>query len=312
MLTDVSETVHIVVTCTNRKTVAPADALKVRSLDRDHPEQRASEWIQRLKRAEGSLVAARDLYCGEHWTVVRSLESDNEDAGRTVQLWVASAGYGLVPIDAEMHPYAATFCRGHADTVAFGASRSDWWQALTMWAGPLANGPRSLAELITTGRGDPILIALSPPYLDACVRDLESGLSHARPGQVSIVSAGKHGGPLGAFLLPCDARLQAALGGSLQALNIRIVSHLLKTHRGPMERKRLADSLQELLVRLPPIVRYNRARTDDDAVARFIKEQLDELGSVSHSRLLRLFRQSGRACEQDRFRSVYESVISRP
>jgi hypothetical protein len=308
-MTDSGKTVHIVVTCTNRKTTSPSDFLKVRTLGRDSVEARATDWIERLASSKAQAIAARDLYCGEHWTVVKSMHGEAAQFGRTVRIWVVSAGYGLLPLDAEVRSYAATFCSGHVDTVGLGTSQTVWWQSLARWEGPAEGAPRSVTELIFESAGAPVLIALSPPYLYACTPDLLGAVQHAKPGQVSIVSAGTRGGPLHAWLLPCDARFQHALGGSLQALNVRIVSHLLRTHSGPIEQRSLSEALQELLAVQPAVVRYERTKVTDDELVQFIVDQLADGGRLSHSRLLRIFRDSGGACEQARFRSVYESVV---
>src|SRR5439155_924306 len=76
-------------------------------------------------------VPALDLYGGEHWQVARSLPAHGVEGGREVKLWVSSAGYGLVPAEAPLRPYAATFSSAQADSVLRpGAPMSDltvWW-----------------------------------------------------------------------------------------------------------------------------------------------------------------------------------------
>lgn len=304
---DAAEKVHVVVTCTSRKTVAPSDRLRVRALQGGDVERRACEWIDRLEHSKDRSVPVRTLYSGEHWSVVKSFATGDDSVKRDVEVWVVSAGYGLLSLDAEIHPYAATFSSSHADTV--GTQRTEWWRALTRWSGPRRHSShRSLTDLVRASEEGPVLIALSPPYLDACSHDLAEALDLASQNQVSIISAGLHGGPLGTWLLPCDARLQRALGGSLQALNARAVSYLLDTHVGSMERKALADTLGTLLRDQPPVTRYDRTPVADSEVARFITDHLEKDSRLSHSRLLAMFRRSGRACEQARFRSVYHSV----
>src|SRR5512132_4121876 len=102
-------TVHVVVTCTNRKKRPVPARLRLGSLPSGSIARRVDTWIRRLcEDANEPTVAASDLYAGEHWTIVRSLP-DLSSNTENVRLWVCSAGYGLVPVDAQIRPYAATF-----------------------------------------------------------------------------------------------------------------------------------------------------------------------------------------------------------
>jgi hypothetical protein len=95
------------------------------------------------------------------------------------------------------------------------------------------------------------------------------------------------------------------LGGTRQALNVRVLAHLLHEHQGPLTRDVAADTLNRLLDQQPPIVRHDRQRWSDAEVANFIRGQLRKEPSLSHTRLLRQFRDDGNACEQSRFASLF-------
>jgi hypothetical protein len=67
-------TVHVIVTCTNRKTVPVPPQLRLDSVPGRGTAQRARQWAGRLAGPSSvPLVAARDLYAGEHWMIARSL-----------------------------------------------------------------------------------------------------------------------------------------------------------------------------------------------------------------------------------------------
>src|SRR2546423_14228942 len=103
---------HIVVTCTDTKTVSVHPSLTVRTLPTGPPSARVREWIGRLEGAPGERIPVRDLYRGNHWSIVKSLEAEAANVGVEATLWVASAGYGLLSMEAQVHPYAATFSKG--------------------------------------------------------------------------------------------------------------------------------------------------------------------------------------------------------
>jgi hypothetical protein len=308
-------TVHVVVTCTQRKRRPIPAPLHLRHLPAVEPIGRCWMWRERLTaRGAGEAVPAADLYGGEHWQVARSLPAEGARQAHSVAVWVCSAGYGLIPVDAPLRPYAATFTSAQPDSVLRpGAAFSDlalWWRELSGWDGPAPGRPRTIAALAASDPSAAVLVALSPPYLRACGRDLADATATAGDRLSVICAGGAPAGPLAAVALPADARLQSALGGARGSLNVRIAAHLLATHAGPFTRPALTATLSGLLERQPPVPRYDRTELDDSAVRRFIADALHgQNGSApAASPLLRRLRDSGYACEQRRFASLYRLV----
>jgi len=298
--------VHIIVTCANRKRLPAPVSLLARSLPEAPVGERASEWLRRLDHSDGPLTVARDLYAGEHWSVVRSLLTVAGDGHVPVEVWVLSAGYGLVNASAKIRPYAATFSAGQADTVALKGSRGEWWRLLAEWAGPDEGAPRSLEQLANRDPDAIVVAALSPPYLDACSEDLSAAASALRRSvQLSVICTGASRSVLSDLRLPGDARLQHELGGTRQALNVRVLAYLLREHHGLLTRDAASATLERLLACQPAAVRYDRRQRSDAEVANFIRTRLRRDPSLSHSRLLRQFRDAGNACEQSRFASLF-------
>lgn len=303
---------HVVVTCSHRKRLQVPRELGVGNLPRLPFDRRVGEWLERLKGSAAPVACALDLYAGEHWSVVRSLPK--VAAERPVHLWILSAGYGLISGEALIHSYAATFAPGHPDSVVPNGARADWWRALSEWSGPEPGSPRSLAQLARQDPGGTILVALSPPYLDACSVDLaEAAASLDIHERLSVICVGAvNGTKLKDLMLPGDARLQHELGGSRQALNVRILAHLLREHLGPMTRIELAATIDGVLSLQPNVVEYDRKRCPDAEVANYIRNRLKIEHSISHSRLLRDFRDDGFACEQSRFAELFNTAKLRP
>src|SRR5207249_4922539 len=82
-------------------------------------------------------------------------------------------------------------------------------------------------------------------------------------------------------LLPGDARLQHVVGGTRQALNARVLRYLIQELRGALTYENAARTLQNLLSRQPPVVRYTRERGTDTDVMRYISARLSADPSVS-------------------------------
>jgi hypothetical protein len=298
--------VHIVVTCTNRKRQSVPGRLRLGTLPGGTVAGRCSQWIGRLGQQDlPSAVAARDLYCGEHWTIARHLPSLAREE-ETTHLWACSAGYGLIRAQAPIHPYAATFAAGHEDSV--GEDPAGWWRRLGEWDGPEPGQPRTLQALAATDPDAVVMLILSAPYLRACRDDIGAAATALAEGDhLIVVSAGaRQSSGAGEFTVPADARLQARLGGTLQALNVRIGEHLFST--GIRTRSEAAAHMTGLLSSQPPRPRFDRKKLEDDEVLVLIAEGLARSPEASASRLLREFRNQGYACEQSRFGQLHRRL----
>ncbi len=303
-----SRIVHVIVTCTSRKTLPVPSALRLGNIPGRGTGPRVGEWTGRLADASsGPLIAARDLYAGEHWMIARGLPG--QVARARARLWVCSAGYGLIPADAQIRPYAATFSGG-SDRVPGGIEGArQWWHALAGWEGPAPGEPRSIGSLAAADPSACFLVALSASYLDACRDDITAAAGLvAEPDAFMVISAGTRSpGSLGAAMVPADARLQAFLGGTRQALNARIAAYLLSAGIG--SRAEAVRCMTRLLTEQPPVTCYERKKLSDQEVTEMIISRLAQAPGMSASRLLREFRDAGYACEQQRFAGLHRRVI---
>ncbi|HKB39811.1 MAG TPA: hypothetical protein VKD72_25470, partial [Gemmataceae bacterium] len=147
--------VHLLVTCTKRKTRSPVPALMLRSVQGETIEKKAGVWLERLRGRRAEAVPVQELYAGDHWSVVRSLAGATTSSGTRVRVWVCSAGYGLLTWDSRIASYEATFTPGQPDSVACGdgarsveSANQTWWELLASWAGPAPGMPRSVTALV--------------------------------------------------------------------------------------------------------------------------------------------------------------------
>jgi hypothetical protein len=305
-------TVHVVVTCTNRKKRPVPAQLQLGSLPSGSIARRAEIWIRRLcEDANEPTVAARNLYAGEHWTIVRTLP-DLSSNTENVRLWVCSAGYGLIPVDAQIRPYAATFSAGFPDSVADSPDEAtDWWDLLGQWPGPCPSQHRSLCALTQADQAALYMLVLSESYLRACRHDISAALGRmGASDRFLIVSSARRQDGLAPVMVPADARLQAYFGGTRQALNARIAAHLLSV--GIRSLSQATAHLEQLLEAQPPLPRYDRKKLSDDEVLDLIAERLSRSPATSASALLRQIRDAGYACEQQRFAQLYHLAMEVP
>ena len=310
---------NIVVTCTKRKRRSPTDPLKFRHIAKNSIEEGFSDWVDSLSGTDDGTLPARELYAGDHWTVASSLEQVAASSGFRAAIWVCSAGYGLLHIDSMIKPYSATFSSSHPDTVcrwSDGKYRRDykqvWWELLSQWPGPEVATPRSIAGLATTFPTYPLLVVASRDYMEGLLDDCRMARDALDdPNLLSIVSAGsKDLQELTPNLIPSDVSLRWLVGGSVRAFNIRYTRRILSEMeyqelRAPVLYRKGSDIVAQSS-RLPTI---SRAKASDEEVRTFIRTSLGQHELTGHTALLRRFRDSGRACSQNRFSRIFEGVV---
>ncbi|WP_418517273.1 DUF6884 domain-containing protein [Enterobacter hormaechei] len=153
--------VHLIVTCTRRKTVPAGDAVfpDERDVDRAY-----GLWLERLEQARrGSpSMTAGELYTGQHWSRAAAAAARNG-----AEMWVISAGLGLLHVSDPVVPYEATF-----SSMPF-CHRTHWERLTTR--PPAERQCASLKTLMQAGPDDRFVVAASPVYLRAVESDLLAG-----------------------------------------------------------------------------------------------------------------------------------------
>ncbi len=305
-------TVHVVVTCANRKCQTVPEHFRLQNLSVEAPGERCRAWLERLSSGSPT-IAAKDLYAGEHWQVARNLP---EAAGPSADLWVSSAGYGLISAAAPIHPYAATFAIGQPDSVATTSDAARrWWRELSKWEGPRAGEPRSFAALAEQDPDSVIIAVMSDAYQRACSHDLEDAASRLTDAEnLSVFGPSGRCTEIDDLIVPVTAALRPAVGGSFQALNVRAADYILRTAREsgtPLRRSLLIKLINDATAAAPEDAgrRPAGARLVDDDIRAYIRECISH-GPTSATKLLRLLRDSGQSCEQARFKALFAEVSS--
>lgn len=311
--------IAIVVPCTASKRV-PVGDLRISQVvrDEDDGEERFRVWQFAVREAARE-VEARDLYAGPRWQA--SLRIPEAVAPRhEADLFIASAGLGLIH-DTQLVPsYSATFSQGSMDSVvAPGLSssgqrtaRRQWWAALTR------NGPslRSLAA-----EYERVVLVLSPDYLGAVADDL---LEAVATGGSNVLVFGT-GAPsprelewnwvrVGRHLRETTKKRPEPVVNGLDATLLQSTAALVL--RRPLKDWSNARKVQCLLDGLAdPNVETNEAKarkrrrpsTDED-IRVFIRERHTD-ADWNSTGLLKAWRNvEMRQCEVNRFKRLYAEV----
>jgi len=237
-----AHTVHIIASCTDRKREEVPDSLRLRAVSAPTIEQRAHRWWKHLHESKHPTTQAVKLYAGDHWRVVQELPAVAEAAGFKPSLWVASAGYGLIPAKTPIRPYSATFARGREDSIVQESQARDssrlwrqWWKALSTNKSPWPGAAHSIQELAAADSGASILVVASPTYMSAMSEDLLAAAENLQHREnLLVVSAPSPllRKELAPHWIPSTAHLQAQMGGSRLSLHARVARSILEHGEG--------------------------------------------------------------------------------
>lgn len=313
-----SDTVLILASCTERKHLPIPKGLRLRTVSHRDVTERASRWWQRLMHHRSDTLPATDLYAGGHWSVVRRLPEVARTRGLRPTLWVISAGYGLVSASARLHAYSATFAPGDPDSVGRDGSankdRQEWWAQLARLKGPDRKAPRSIADLVREDPSVSILVVASAHYVDALEPDLVKAAARLiAPERLMIITTpGRMArGPLGSHVIAAQAQWQTILGGARTSLHARLAGKILDGAADGLSVDTVRARLERMLERSPAVAQDERQKMTDDDVRAFIRQALASDPRSAHTKLLRALRDSGRACEQSRFKRLFFEVTGR-
>ena len=287
-----SQKLTIVVTCTDRKSLAVPVQQMVRSLPPSP--STVSTWTRRIESAERA-VPLRTLYQGDAWSQLPRLEEASRKAGFEPTTYVASAGLGLRRVTDVGPAYGATFTPNQPDSIPGPVERQRaWWDALNDWNGSRGQIPE----------GTPALFVLSQRYADV-LAPLVTKAAVASP--VLVIGGSSAVAP--SLRLPADAKLRSALGGTLGALNMRTavawMEHLtepvIDSPRNRAAWKTWADGARR-------DEQHRRTPLGDDEVLEAVRLIRTQQPTISRTRALRVLRDNGLACEQKRFAQLFESA----
>ncbi|MET7295403.1 hypothetical protein ABZS79_25235 [Streptomyces griseoloalbus] len=107
-----------------------------------------------------------------------------------------------------------------------------------------------------------------------------------------------------------DAGLRLALGGTLTSLNVRMAASWLQhCEDSQLTSETTSSAWHEWASAVPRPEQLNRQPMTDAEVIAFIRQETGAQPGISRTRLLRILRDSGRACEQSRFATLFEGTM---
>ena len=283
-----------------------------RSLTSGSLDHVAQTWGKRIRGATPKLHPGR-LYCGRAF-----MEGQKAAGCLGAGLTVISAGYGLVSEQEEIAPYSLTVVPGNTDSIARKVPRSEW--APNAWWRTLGENTPAKINLRTyfeKREPDLILISLSAGYA-YLLQDEFQDLTPDQKLRLRIFCAADSSVVLPTVVdnvMPYDARLDgpdSPIRGTMSDFSGRALHHYARRVRdGIIRGTDLSEDRADLMTLTKDWgypYRPRRKRQTDGEIITFILRNWSRTG-VSTSASLRLLRESGYACEQGRFRDLFNRAI---
>ena len=301
----------IITNCTSRKRNIGIDAV-MPHLDADVSfEASISDWFERIQKCS-IRVAPLDLYQG------RSI-AESRLASRLIgaDLFVLSAGLGLVPTSALIPNYSLTIAAGTGSIENWLRSKrrnsTDWWNGLCSALGI----PYPISSMVNqSGKNDRVLIALPARYVEmiACDLDLIDKDRHENI-RIFTSSAGAEKVPYQhrPVVMPYDERLEGIVNhnGTRSDFPQRALKHFVAQLNAQQlslqdARDQVNGVMKEANKRSNPL----RVRASDDQIQNLIVANWKAQGG-SASKLLRFLRDDAKvSCEQSRFSGIWRRVLT--
>lgn len=302
----------VVTSCSSRKRCPTAEALRAADLPRAGLLEVASEWRGRVAAAQ-HLVPADELYAG------RSFKEATLAAAGGSELYVVSAGLGLLHSRTPVSPYSLTVSAGSSDNVLSrivgAATPAEWWEE-----GPSKSlFSQSFKNVVGSQSDQLVLLALPTTYLQMVTPELLtlSPEMRVRLRLFTMGSVSQFPTVLQPQIMPYNARLDAAQSvyrGTRTDFAQRALHHFTMQVLRQRERASAAEhrtAVEEALTGLgepPSPVRRERR---DDADLRALIEANWEVAKGKAGAMLRVLRDDlGIACEQGRLARLFNDVAA--
>ena len=302
--------IHLITNCTNLKKSNNQGKIQLKNLiDNNSAQTIVNSWCERLEKAEQK-VPATEVYAGDHWKVAKSIIKPN------LELWVLSAGYGLIHSSSQIGSYDATFSSGSENSInKSGLTNSEWWHKLHQRRNSDVLKCESLYSLVSTNTDDVFFIAASPDYLRVIQKELQQlVLEKKLTNENFFIVSSKHNinEKLTPYFLESKADFCSTLKGGRVSLNIRLAKYLLEgSEVNIFDSKSVIDKYNDLEKNSIKLLVKNRKKLSDKDIISFIKNELDiyQGTKVSASMLLKNLRNKNLACEQKRFSRLLKNLL---
>jgi len=259
---------QIIVTCAANKTIPIPEPTQFHNLPTLPLKPSVKEWILRLKSTPSNLTKMVDLYKGGYWNIVKDLYQNP----KVDNIWVLSAGYGIINASQSVKPYAIALKDNSFDSVKLNTegnlkeSYTKWWDEITKTRNS------SIKDIYNQHKEDIFIIYASFEYMKAIYNDIKNIIN--KPN-VLIISPDTKIKEFTPYILNTNLRLRSFLGGNKMTVSILTVKHLVENIESiGYTRKEVNKYFENVISHQPHLPKMNpiRKKLDDTEFISLIKE----------------------------------------
>ncbi|MCP4611713.1 MAG: hypothetical protein GY845_23635 [Planctomycetes bacterium] len=313
----------VISTCSNKKRYPPDESCTLDFCRRQSCSATIEEWIKTTNNPQWTRYTARRLYKGAHWKETLACTKVANERGFAPELWILSAGWGLISSNDNISSYSATFASGKNSIHNLPWPREytirdrsrKWWQEINRKQ--KNKEVHSLSELPFLFEAEKLcfLMIMSKDYYLAIEPEVIKLISQGI--EVIIVSAGLYtdinrASPLVRdHILPFNdkyTQIDPYLKQANTSLNARLAKWLIKEHYKELRQglSVLYKVISKIERELPAIKRRKVRRLTDEEVIEFINENYIPNSSTATKLLKRLRHKEKKSCEQKRFGALFK------
>lgn len=282
--------IQVIVTCASSKTLPTPPQLKFSNLPKLPLQESLKEWNSRLSSTPSPTTSILDLYKGGYWKVVKSLISNK----KVDNIWVLSAGYGIVNYKEKVKPYSIALKDNSFDSIKLNTINSNSFNPYSQWWDEITKmNHRTISQVYSENPGDLFILYSSFEYMKAIKNDFGKIISNPNVLVISPDTKIKEFDP---YILKTNLRLQSLLGGNKMNISSLTLKHLIDNiDIIGTSRDDINQYFTHLISTLPPLPPRNPTRkklNDEDFIKVLIKiginksktqiiKEVNELGFAS-------------------------------
>ena len=260
--------IQVIVTCAANKTVSVPNELQFGKLPTLSVDKAVKEWINRLKSIDIDLTKMIDLYKGGYWNIVKDINSNP----KVDNVWVLSAGYGIININQKVKPYAIALKANSFDSIKLNTtnqsnkSYSLWWDNITK------ERNLTILDVYNKFSKDIFIVYASFEYMKAIYNDIKNIID--KPN-VLIVSPDTKIKEFTPHILNTSLRLRSFLGGNKMTVSPLTVKHLVENIDNiGHTKKEVNDYFEKIISEQPSLPPMNpvRKKLNDKEFIKLIQE----------------------------------------
>lgn len=309
--------INLITTCSNSKGKTNS-TLRLHCIKHkyDNLHELALSWSKRITECmqNNEPIDAINLYKGSHWA--NALKAKNN---KYVDLWVVSAGLGLLNANDNVINYQATFTPDSDDSIpAYGMTNKEssrlWWSYLCNIKNNYSRC-KSIASLMESKNDEFFIIAGSNIYVNAILDDLIKGANFLSNPQKQLVIITSSAELLNENNIITDCFLSSSklmlpwLQCNATSLNISLANkfiELLKEHE--FDYCSTKQLINEMHNAIPVTAKADKIKCTDEHLRIYILNELKCNSNISATKCLVKLRNSGRCAEERRFRKVFLDI----